>query len=105
MAWISLQTYHSLPYPKPAFMGKQHRDSVPKKASTRASQILQLVHSDVHGPLKVDTPWGFKYWITYIDDKSHFMSHENQEPGTGDIHAVQGIGVEPDWKDYKDTER
>ena len=53
--------------------GKQHRDTFPKEASTRASQILQLVHSDVHGPLKVVTPWGFKYWITFIDNKSCFV--------------------------------
>ena len=53
--------------------GKQHRDSFPKKASTRAPQILWLVHSDIHGPLKVVTPWGFKYWVTFIDDKSHFV--------------------------------
>jgi transposase InsO family protein len=54
--------------------GKQHREPFPKKASTRASQILQLVHSDVHGPLKVATHQGFKYWITFIDDKSRFVS-------------------------------
>ena len=53
---------------------KQHRDSFPKKASTRASQILQLVHSDIHGPLKVVMSQGFKYWITFIDNKSHFVS-------------------------------
>ena len=58
---------------KACIHGKQHRDSFPKKPSTRASQILQLIHSDVHGPLKVATPQGFKYWITFIDDKSSFV--------------------------------
>ncbi|GAU19660.1 hypothetical protein TSUD_185760 [Trifolium subterraneum] len=31
--------------------GKQHRDSFPKKASWRASQKLELVHSDICGPI------------------------------------------------------
>src|SRR3979490_2063879 len=53
--------------------GKQHREPFPKKASSRATQLLQLVHSDIHGPLKVPTPQGFKYWITFIDDKSRHM--------------------------------
>ena len=33
--------------------GKQHRVAVPKLAQNRASKLLQLVHSDVHGPLSV----------------------------------------------------
>ena len=36
-------------------------------------QIPRLVHSDVHGPLKMATPQGFKYWITFIDNKSCFI--------------------------------
>ena len=64
------------PFPaicKTCIQGKQHRDPFLKKASTRASQILQLVHSDIHGPRKVAMPQGFKYWITFIDDKSCFV--------------------------------
>ena len=54
--------------------GKQHCDSFPKKATFRANHILELIHSDVHGPLKVLTVQGFRYWITFIDDKSHFVN-------------------------------
>ena len=62
---LDLTSYSPFPAICEAYIhGKQHRDSFPKKASTRASQILQLVHSDIHGPLKVATPQGFKYWIT-----------------------------------------
>ena len=65
------------PFPKicePCIHGKQHRDPFPHKTSSRATKVLQLVHSDVHGPLKVQTAQGYRYWITFIDDKSRFAS-------------------------------
>lgn len=33
-------------------IGKQKQDSFPKKSTWRASQILQLVHADICGPIK-----------------------------------------------------
>ena len=33
-------------------VGKQHRDPFPKKSKWRATQILQLVHADICGPIK-----------------------------------------------------
>ena len=39
--------------------------------STRISTApLELIHSDLHGPLPVPSPEGFRYWITFIDDKT-----------------------------------
>jgi len=35
---------------------------------------LALIHSDLHGPLKVQTPEGFKYWVTFIDDATRYCS-------------------------------
>ncbi|MCI08499.1 ubiquitin carboxyl-terminal hydrolase [Trifolium medium] len=32
-------------------IGKQHRDSIPKQATWRASSKLELVHSDICGPI------------------------------------------------------
>ena len=29
---------------------------------------LELVHSDLHGPLPVASPEGYRYWMTFIDD-------------------------------------
>ena len=55
----------------PACMdGKQTHDSFPQSASRR-SIPLQLVHSDLHGPLP-PTANGYKYWISFTDDASHF---------------------------------
>ncbi len=53
--------------------GKMHADPFPA-SSTRASRPLQLVHSDVHGPVKVSTHQGYRYWVSFIDDFSHFKA-------------------------------
>lgn len=58
------------PICEPCIAGKQTRSDVSKIATHRASGLLQLVHSDVHGPLPVQTRNGYKYWITFIDDFS-----------------------------------
>ncbi|MCI24971.1 ubiquitin carboxyl-terminal hydrolase, partial [Trifolium medium] len=33
------------------FIGKQHRDNIPKQANWRASKKLELVHYDICGPI------------------------------------------------------
>ena len=49
--------------------GKQHR--VPfSYSSTRRSELLSLVHSDVCGPLKDESLGGNKYFLAFIDDVS-----------------------------------
>lgn len=55
---------------EPCLAGKQHRVNVPKTARHRATAPLQLIHTDVHGPLPVQSRHGYKYWITFIDDYS-----------------------------------
>ena len=49
--------------------GKQHRVSfcIP---STRKSNVLDLVYSDVCGPIGVESLGGNKYFVTFIDDAS-----------------------------------
>jgi transposase InsO family protein len=53
--------------------GKMHANPFPPSHS-RASRPLQLVHSDVHGPVKVATHQGYRYWIAFIDDHSRFKA-------------------------------
>ena len=62
------------PICEPCLAGKQHRISVPKVAQHRASKPLELVHSDVHGPLPVQSRHHYKYWITFIDDFSRYWA-------------------------------
>ena len=50
--------------------GKQHRAPFPKDAGTRASKPLEIVHSDVCGPMRTTSFGGARYFLTFIDDFS-----------------------------------
>lgn len=47
-------------------MGKYHRDAIPKNQAGRANEPLELVHSDLCGPMQTPTPCGNKYIPTFI---------------------------------------
>ena len=49
--------------------GKQHKVSF-QKNSTQKLEKLELVYSDVCGPMEVDSLGGKKYFVTFIDDAS-----------------------------------
>ena len=49
-------------------LGKQSRKSFPKEASTRATKSLQLVHTDVCGPIKPSSLGKSNYFLLFIDD-------------------------------------
>ena len=53
--------------------GKMHANPFPS-SHCRVSKPLQLIHSDVHGPVKVPTHQGYCYWVTFIDDFSCFKA-------------------------------
>jgi len=52
---------------KPCLTGKMHSNAFPSSSSC-ATQPLELVHSDLHGPLPVAMREGYHYWMTFIDD-------------------------------------
>ena len=52
------------------FHGKQNIISFRRNIASRKSHVLDLVHYDVCGPLKVRTLGGALYFITFIDDYS-----------------------------------
>jgi len=56
---------------EPCLAGKMHANPFPL-SQHRATELLELVHSDVHGPLRVRTHSGYRYWVTFIDDASRF---------------------------------
>ncbi|KAL0432365.1 UNVERIFIED_CONTAM: Retrovirus-related Pol polyprotein from transposon TNT 1-94 [Sesamum latifolium] len=51
-------------------VGKQHRDSFSKEKSWRAKQVLDLIHSDLCGPINPTSNGGKRYFVTFIDDYS-----------------------------------
>jgi hypothetical protein len=55
-------------------IGKQYRYAIPKQAVWRASKKLELVHSDICGPINPRSYGGNKYFITFSDDYSRKTS-------------------------------
>lgn len=51
-------------------MGKKHRDPFSKEDTLRASQILELVHVDICGPISPTSDNNKRYMIRFIDDYS-----------------------------------
>lgn len=56
---------------------------MPKQTSHHASKFLELVHSDVCGPFRVNSLGGCRYFVTFIDDYSrklwiYFLTNNNQ---------------------------
>ena len=70
------------PICEPCIAGKQHR-VVNKTATSRHTIPLSLIHSDLHGPLPVRTPEGYRYWVTFIGDATRLwivsFLHEKSE--------------------------
>lgn len=50
--------------------GKQTRSSFPKNTNIRSSRILELIHSDVCGPMPTTAYDGSRYFVTFTDDFS-----------------------------------
>lgn len=61
------------PICEPCLAGKMHADPFPLSAH-RSTKPLELIHSDVHGPIPVQTASGYKYWTTWIDDYTDYWS-------------------------------
>ena len=54
--------------------GKQHKLPYPTKSDHRASEVLEIIHSDVCGPMNVDSYGNSRYFVTFIDDYSRYTS-------------------------------
>lgn len=63
---IHLEKIENIPC-VPCVKGKHHRQPFPKKGS-RATEMLEIVHSDLCGPMETASLAGSKYFLTLIDD-------------------------------------
>ena len=63
--------------------GKQHREAFPSQASHRATQVLELVHMDLCGPMQTVSLGGSLYFMLLVDDFSQlcwvFFLHQKSE--------------------------
>lgn len=49
-------------------LGKQHRESFPSRKSIRAKSPLEIVHSDLCGPMQTPSLACSQYFLTFIND-------------------------------------
>ena len=58
---------------EPCVEVKAHQQPYPKQSYIRSANILDLIHSDVCGPLKPQSLGGKGYFVTFTDDCSRFV--------------------------------
>ena len=66
---------------KASFFGKKHRENFLDGKSYRAHTSLDIVHSDICGPMQMLYIGGFNYFLTFTDDYSrkawvYFINHK-----------------------------
>lgn len=58
---------------KSCIIGKQSREPFNKGNRVRSRRPLEVIHSDVCGQMTEETYDGFKYFVSFIDDFTHFV--------------------------------
>ena len=53
-------------------MGKMRKLPFKSKDSYMSSRPLEIIHSDIGGPIMPATREGYRYWITFIDRHTRF---------------------------------
>ncbi|TPX52862.1 hypothetical protein PhCBS80983_g06433, partial [Powellomyces hirtus] len=71
-------------------LGKATKLPFPKERTSRASEVLELVHSDVCGPMRTLTIGRARYFVLFIDDKSSpICSRQRQRHFPGSRSLLQ----------------
>ena len=53
-------------------LGKQHRNEFLVHQETRQTSLLELIHTDLCGPMQTRSLGGASYFLTFIDDRSRY---------------------------------
>jgi len=53
--------------------GKQHKVKFLKESTSRATEILEIIHSDICGPFQTHIHTRCPYFITFNDDKYYYL--------------------------------
>uniref|UniRef100_A0AAV1T8D3 Uncharacterized protein n=1 Tax=Peronospora matthiolae TaxID=2874970 RepID=A0AAV1T8D3_9STRA len=69
---IGMKSVQKWEFCKGCALGKQTRVSYMPKSPDRARMLLEVIHSDVCGPMKTPTFSGKRYFVTFIDEYSHY---------------------------------
>ena len=53
-------------------LGKQHQNEFPNHEEKRQNELLELIHTDVCGPMQTRSLSGARYFLIFVDDRSRF---------------------------------
>ncbi len=64
-------------------LGKQHQEPFPKESASKAFDVLELIHSNIWGPVNTTLIGGEKYFVMFINDLSwkelcYFKKHKGE---------------------------
>ena len=67
-------------------LGKHHKEMYDKGKTSRANEQLQLINSDICGPIETPSFSHATYFLTFINDYSrkswvYFLKHKNETSG------------------------
>jgi hypothetical protein len=103
---------------KPCAGAKIWKTHLPAKTHTSAHQPLQIVHSNVGGPVNVQSHRGYQYWMTFVDKHTchpwvYFLKKKSKAKATydrwrADVEAYFGAEVGKilfslDWLEFFHT--
>ena len=74
--------YESFDACEPCLLGKMTKTPF-SGTMERATDLLEIIHTDVCGPMSVDAHDGYRYFLTFIDDLSRYeyiylMKHKSE---------------------------
>ena len=80
---IDIERMTALSFCEGCLAGKMCRKPFPTVGEIRSTRKLQLVHSDVCGPMQTQSIGGAKYFVTFLDDYTrccavYFMKHKSE---------------------------
>ena len=80
---IDIEKITELSFCEGCLAGKMSRKPFPTVGEIQSKHKLQLVHSDVCGPMQTQSIGGAKYFVTFIDDYTccctvYFMKHKSE---------------------------
>ena len=81
--WNKISKASKLSFCEGCVEGKMHRAPFKPVGEIRSTRKLQLVHSDVCGPMPTESIGGRRYFVTFIDDYSrccavYFIKHKSE---------------------------
>ena len=87
---VKIQKITKLSFTEGCVEGKMHQQTFKSVGEISSTRKLQLVHSDVCGPMSTEPIGGRKYFVIFINDYSqscsvYFLRHKSELRSAGEI--------------------